>query len=187
MELMLIRHPRTTADTDVCVGQLDVAAAPGWEAHADRLVKVLGRPDRVIASPLIRAAALGRVLADRHRVTLELDARLMELHFGRWEGRRWSEIDRTESDPWAEDYLHRAPPGGESYQTLLDRIASLLGELSGTETRIALVAHAGPIRAVLTQCLGLDPSSGWRFDIGHGRLTRLIERENIWRLDLLNA
>ena len=187
MELALIRHPRTKIAADVCVGQLDVELAAGWEAHVDRLTKVLPSPDRLYSSPLQRCRRFATRLGAAYGAQPQLDERLRELHFGEWEGRRWSEIDRAESDPWAADYLHSAPPGGESYQAMLARVDAFLAGLGASFERVAVVSHAGPMRAFLVRCLDLAPEAAWKFDVGYGRLTRLSERGGSWRLEVLNA
>jgi alpha-ribazole phosphatase len=186
MELALIRHPRASAPPDVCVGQLDVDCAAGWEAHAERLSRVLATPDRLLTSPSRRCRALAERLASAYRLTPAADARLLELNFGEWEGRRWSDIGHT-ADALAADYLERAPPGGESYRDLMARIDSLLEDLGSSFERVAIVTHAGPVRGLLVRCLGLPPAAGARFDIGFGRVTRLARRGGPWTLEVLNA
>jgi alpha-ribazole phosphatase len=132
-----------------------------------------------------------RVLAERlgaaYRLVPEFDDRLQELHFGDWEGRRWSEIDRAESDPWAADYLRAAPPGGEPYEQMLVRVDAFLDDLGASFERVAIVTHAGPLRAILVRCLGLAPEAAWKLDVGYGRVTRLAQRGGDWRLEVLNA
>jgi alpha-ribazole phosphatase len=187
MELILIRHPRATVAPDSCVGHLDVDCAAGWEGHADRLQKMLAAPDRLIASPLRRCSGIAARLGAAWRVAPEFDPRLMELNFGEWEGRRWSEIDRRDHDLWPAGQLDSAPPGGESYNELLARIDAFRADLGTSFERIALVTHAGPVRALLTRCLGLAPEAGWRFEIGYGRVSRLAEHGGAWRLEVLNA
>ncbi|MCZ8131988.1 MAG: alpha-ribazole phosphatase [Steroidobacteraceae bacterium] len=187
MELALIRHPRTRIAADVCVGGLDVELAAGWEAHVDRITRVLAAPDRLYSSPLQRCRHFAERLGTAHGLGPALDERLRELNFGRWEGRRWSEIDRAESDPWAADYLRAAPPGGESYEALLARVDGFLADLGSSFERVAIVAHAGSIRAILVRCLELPPGAAWKFDVGYGRLTRLAQRGGSWRLEVLNA
>lgn len=187
MELALIRHPRTAVAADVCVGRLDVDCAPGWEAHADRLQRVLATPDRLYSSPLTRCRVLAERLGAGHGLAPTLDRRLEEIDFGTWEGRRWSDIDRAESETWAGNPLRSAPPGGESYEALLGRVDQFLAELGESFERVAIVTHAGPLRAILVRCLDLSPDAAWRFDVGYGRLTRLAQRGGAWRLEVLNA
>ncbi|MEM6354398.1 MAG: histidine phosphatase family protein [Pseudomonadota bacterium] len=140
----MLRHPRPMAPEGLCYGRLDLvpgAAAPTEIAHALVATPAAGA---VFSSPARRALVLAEALAARDGLPLRSDERLLELDFGTWEGRLWSEIDRAESDHWAEDPAHRAPPGGERFVDLLERVADILGEVP---PGAVIVSHAGPIRA----------------------------------------
>lgn len=130
-----MRHPPVPGAEGLCYGRLDLAAAePG------PLPEGLG-PRPVWSSPAQRC----RVLAEQIRGgPVLLDPRLQELDFGHWEGRRWDQIDRTESDPWAADPWAVAPPGGETFAALHARVRAVLAE---APPGCLLVTHAGPIRA----------------------------------------
>ena len=186
MELSLIRHPRPATDPDVCIGQLDVECAGGWEAHAERLARVLANPTRVYTSPARRCRALAQRLAAPLGLEPRVEARLLELDFGDWEGRRWSEIGRA-APLRAADHLNLAPPGGETWGALLGRVGAFLSTLGPELERVAIITHAGPVRAALVHCLDLPAAAGARFDVGYGRLTRLTGTGGDWRLELLNA
>jgi alpha-ribazole phosphatase len=77
----------------------------------------------------------------------------MELSFGAWEGRHWDHIPRSESDPWADDVVHRSPPGGETVTQLRQRVARAMADLAplsmSMEQVVVVVTHAGPIRVAL--------------------------------------
>lgn len=113
---------------------------------------------RFVASPLGRAREtmeLMRSSMGLHPAEYELDPRLKELTFGRWEGLTWDEVRRKdpegaarrEADKWA-----FVPPGGESYAMLKDRVALWLGDLSGPTVA---VAHGGISRVLLNMLCGL--------------------------------
>lgn len=186
MELNLIRHPRPATEPDVCIGQLDVECAAGWEAHAERLVRVMPPPQRVYTSPSRRCRVLAERLASGHRLKAQADARLLELNFGDWEGRRWSDIGHGAAAAGS-DSLSLAPPGGETWGELLARVEDFLAALPRSLEQVAIVTHSGPVRAALVNCLGLPAAAGTRFDVGYGRLTRLKETSGEWRLEVLNA
>ena len=76
----------------------------------------------------------------------------MEMDFGRWEGEFWSDIDRSESDPWAADPWNLAPPKGESYSLVHSRVGAVLMEAPAGG---CFVTHAGPIRAAMMIQRGL--------------------------------
>ena len=142
--MIFLRHPRVAAAPGLCYGRMDLDAGAGAAAEIARALELAPPVAAVIASPARRCRGLAEAVAARDGVALALDARLRELDFGAWEGRRWWDIPRPESDPWAADPWRRAPPGGETFAALHARVAAVLAE-AGPET--ALVTHAGPIRA----------------------------------------
>lgn len=144
MGMIFLRHPTPRVTPGVCYGRTELALGPGAEDEIARALLAVPRVARVIASPARRCRALAEALGRRDGVPPLLDDRLRELDFGRWEGMRWDEIPRTESDPWAADPWRRAPPGGETFAGLHARVAEAL-HAAGPDA--AIVTHAGPIRA----------------------------------------
>jgi broad specificity phosphatase PhoE len=108
---------------------------------------------KYVSSPLRRACETMEIL----RATLglqvhdyEIDARLIEIAYGEWEGLTLDEIEMRnagvlsarERDKW--DF---APPGGgESYRELADRIGNWYNSLYA-DTVVA--AHGGGVRALM--------------------------------------
>lgn len=162
MVLTVLRHPAVAAE-GLCYGRSEVPLAPGAGAAIAAAVARTPAPVRLISSPSARCRALGQALAGAHGVALETDARLMELDFGAWEGRAWAAIPRAESDPWAEDPERRAPPGGESFATLLARVRDAVAGL-GPAT---LVTHAGPVRALWMMGEGMGFQAAFRRPVPH--------------------
>jgi alpha-ribazole phosphatase len=80
-----------------------------------------------------------------HRV----DARLLEIHYGAWQGRAWTAIEQEDGERFADfmqHWQHAAPPGGEGLRDLERRVASWYVELGAGDH--LLVAHAGVVRAL---------------------------------------
>ena len=159
MQVFLIRHPRPVVDPGVCYGRLDVDCDDPQPVAA-RLRLPPGTT--VLSSPLRRARRLADALAVPARVGVQLDARLAEIDFGDWEGRRWDDIERAAIDDWAADVLNFTPPGGESVADLQRRVIDFASELTTTLAgpRVALVTHAGVIRALLGHWRAL-PTAEW--------------------------
>jgi alpha-ribazole phosphatase len=167
--LYLVRHTTPDIAPGVCYGQLDVAPAATFADEAAQTLRWLPQADLFIASPLLRAARLAEQLAQAQRAELRLDARLMEMGFGAWEGRPWEAIARTELDAWAADFMGYAPPGGESAAQLMQRAQALLQDLALLpHPTIALVAHAGSIRALLAHLGGQPLAATLRWDLPYG-------------------
>ncbi len=152
MELTVLRHPRVSAQ-GLCYGRCDVALAEGHAAQTAALVKTLPAPRVLVTSPAERCRVVADALARRHGVDPRIEPALQELNFGDWEGVPWDQIDRRDSDHWAEDPVTRAPPRGESFQQLSTRVLACVAALDGHAT---LVTHAGPIRALRMAAEGLS-------------------------------
>ena len=145
-------------------GRLDVDCEDP-QPIAARLKSRLPAGTTVIASPLRRARRLAEALLPQIRI----DERLSEIDFGDWEGKAWDDIDRAALDRWAADVLGFVPPGGESVAQLQSRVIDFAKELRGLEIpRVALVTHAGVIRALFGHWRQL-PDREWtqlKFDFG---------------------
>lgn len=124
--LWLWRHPRPEGAAGRCIGQTDL---PLHHRRAKRLAHRIratarrhGLPRAVWTSPLRRCADVGRWLARwgwRHHI----DARLLELDFGAWDGRPWTAIAWAEVQAWEADFSGHAPGGGEPLAAMARRVA----------------------------------------------------------------
>jgi alpha-ribazole phosphatase len=148
MSLFLVRHTAVAVDKGVCYGISDVPLAGTFEDTAKLLLQNLPpAPWHVISSPSTRC----RKLAESFGPFTTIDGRLRELDFGEWEMRRWDDIPRAEIDLWSADFVHRAPPGGESFAALADRAEACIADISekSSSENVLVVTHAGVIRALL--------------------------------------
>lgn len=154
MNLFLVRHTAVAVDEGVCYGSSDVPLAATFAQTAKLLrAKLPPQPWRVITSPAQRC----RKLAESFGVPATIDARLLELNFGEWELRRWSDISREEIDFWSADFVNRAPPAGETFAALASRAEACVAEIAPTcaDENILIITHGGVIRALLAPRRGL--------------------------------
>jgi alpha-ribazole phosphatase len=167
--LTLVRHTTPAIAPGICYGRLDIGLAPGFRQEAEQALGWMARPDLILASPLARAARLAEYLAQAHQTELRIDARLVEMNFGAWEGRPWDRIARAQLDAWSADLMGFAPPGGEPASALLARAGALLRELHAMpHAHIAIVAHAGSLRALLAQLAGVPLETALRWELAYG-------------------
>lgn len=173
MELHLIRHPRPEVAAGVCYGQLDVGLAEPAATVAERLRPLLPARYELHTSPLRRTRALAEALSESAG-EVRCDARLAEIHFGAWEGRRFDDIGPA-IDDWAADPMGFHAPGGESATEMAARVHAWLAELIARQPDLpqVVVGHGGPLRAIAGHLLGLPPQRWLTLDFACGHASRL--------------
>ena len=155
----LIRHAATAWTTAGRVqGHADLPLSPEGEAQVARWrlpadLAHLQTDGRLgwTASPLRRAVETARALG---AATPDLDPRLMEMHYGTWQGLTHAEV----AEAAREGGWDQRPPGGESPAEVLARARAWLDALAGAEcpdTWIA-VTHGGVIRVLLAAAIRWD-------------------------------
>lgn len=149
MKLWLVRHAHPLIAPGVCYGATDVASDPqAMLAVAQALSKTLPQEVPVVSSPLARCECLARCLQGlRPDLTYTVDARLAEMDFGHWEGRRWDSIPQADFDRWTADFSGYRFGGKTSVHEFLQRVASLWDETLCSGIDAAWITHAGVIRA----------------------------------------
>ena len=191
MDLYLIRHTRPQIEAGICYGQLEVPLALTCVQDCAKVAARLPSVEAVWTSPQARCRPLAEAIAMRVGVAPVSDDRLRELGFGEWEGRRWETIGRDESERWAADYWNVSPPSGETYRELYARVCLALAEiLACNAQRVAVVTHAGPIRAALVRGLRLDSRRYPEIKLDYGGINLLCAyapNDAAWRLEYLNG
>lgn len=165
----------------------EVEGGSRFRGHTDDALTAIGldqmhaaingkqRWDRVISSPLVRCTTFAEEYARRYSTPLSFDARLMEMHFGAWEGRTAAELMATDADALTRfwnDPLHNTPPGGEPLAQFQARVLDAWNHIV-TEylaQRVLIVTHGGVIRVLLCQVTGVSMAQLQEFSVGHGQL-----------------
>jgi probable phosphoglycerate mutase len=124
-----------------------------------------------VSSPLSRA----RETMERVRATLlldpgsyDIDARLLEISYGQWEGLTLSEIHAREPEVLTQrerDKWDFTPPAGESYRELTRRVSAWY-ETVTCDTVVA--AHGGVARALIAHLGILPDEAATHADVVHG-------------------
>ena len=184
-------------------GQTDWNAESRLQGQADTDINALGRTqaDRngrrlaelvedpaafdFVASPLRRT----RETMERLRTAMGLpagdyrtDMRLMELHFGDWQGRTFAELEKEQPgisaarhrDKW--NYL---PPGehAETYEMLVERVRPWLESVAQPTV---CVTHGGIVRAVFKLTGIMDAAQAAAMNVPQDRILRLRDGALEW-------
>jgi len=136
LNLLLTRHGKAAAGDVVLGGQLDLPLTDEGRAEARALAGRLSgvRVDRIIASPMLRALETAQTIATGRPV--EVDERLRELDYGRWEGLTGDEIEVLDPElraRWDADPAGTHSPGGECGNDVAARARSFIADLLAAE------------------------------------------------------
>lgn len=136
----------------------------------------------IVSSTLSRCAAFAGELAQRHAIPLELDARLMEIGFGEWEGRTAAEVTAQDAMLlkrfWL-DPLNNVPPGAEKMTAFRDRVIPAWEDILTRHhgKHVLIVGHAGVIRMVVRHVLDMPLERVFRLSVPNAGITRVrVER-----------
>lgn len=167
-DLILIRHaPAAVAGR--LFGRTDVEARID-PASIDALGAGLGRVARVVSSPARRCRQTAEALFGGHLQ----DPRLWEQDFGAHDGLPFDRLPDLGVLDGA-DLAAYAAPGGESFADLCARTAPALrehGQAACNSGPVALVVHAGVVRAALALVTGHVPGA-LTFEVATLSVTRL--------------
>ncbi len=177
--LVLVRHAEPSEHVrGRCHGRLDVRLSPQGHRQAERLAGTLDRSGVVAlyTSPSRRAVETAAPLAAACGLTPLLDERLAEIDFGELEGRGYDEIASSHPElyrRWMTAPARVRFPGGESYARLRRRVlaatAAILDRHPGQT--VAVVSHAGALRAILADCLAMPASAIFRLEVGYATIS----------------
>ena len=164
--LVLTRHGATDrSDPEQHLGQrIDIPLSESGRSAAEKLGRRLAGVDflRVISSPLTRAQETARAVASAAPV--EIDLRLAEMDYGRWEGLTYEQIEEKDAElrrEWEADPESLACPGGESGADVARRVRAFLDDLMAREPAttderpVLAVAHSTTNRVLLAAALGV--------------------------------
>ncbi|HEX6970524.1 MAG TPA: bifunctional RNase H/acid phosphatase [Micromonosporaceae bacterium] len=160
--LLLVRHGETefTAQRRYS-GRGDVPLTPkGVEQARAVAVRVAGlapQPAVVLTSPLSRCTATAEAIAGVTGAAVVVDPDLVECDFGAWEGRTFAEVRAqwpAELDVWLAS-TQVAPPGGESFAQIADRLRRFRAKLSEKYRgqAVVVVSHVSPLKLLLRDAL----------------------------------
>jgi broad specificity phosphatase PhoE len=170
--LYLVRHGETLANLEYrYIGTSDNPLSSHGETQAFQLAEALsGLPiAAVYSSPLQRAYHTALPIATYLNLEVQIVDDLRECNFGLWEGMSRAEVlerspeDRQRYHEW-EHNTSIAPPGGESFETLQQRVVTAVEYLAQAhpDQAIVLVSHVGPIKVLLGAALGAPLTSAFR-------------------------
>jgi alpha-ribazole phosphatase len=193
-KLLLVRHGETELNSSQRYwGKTDVPLGSEGTRQAERLRSRLAseKIDCLYCSQLKRALTTAGIIASNRNLKLTGCSELNEIDFGKIEGLDFTEVSARFPEV-ARSWIERSPqltyPGGESLDQMEKRVASFRDRLeshAGNDT-VLIVAHAGILRTLICQLMGLEMKHRWmmRLDLASLSIIETYPEGSI--LSLLN-
>ena len=170
-ELYLLRHG-SLGQSNKYIGKTDLLLTEQGIEEINKVASTL----RTIAFQKVFCSPLSRCRQSLDLLNLPAPSDyvddLREIDFGRWEGKDFSEISRSDEENvrmWATSPETFCFPEGESIQAFRKRIEEFYHAISDAdEEKILIVSHGGVIRHLLCFLLNLSPDKYLMFSVQTG-------------------
>ncbi|OLT40973.1 phosphoglycerate mutase [Serinicoccus sp. CNJ-927] len=192
------RHGETEHNASgIYQGQLDTELSVRGREQAQRAAEVLAARGavRLVTSDLTRAVQTATCLAERTGLRAEPDARLREIHVGRWQGLTHQEV--LARDPEAQQALERGEDvvrgqTGERVADVAARARAVFEEVVADLPEhgpAVLASHGLASRALVCAVVGLDFQQASQALVGlrNCHWAELVEHATGWRLEAWNV
>lgn len=191
MRLYLIRHVQTVDNQKGCYcGQIETAISDEGYRQIERLSNIdfLRHISKAFVSPMKRTVQTAEAFCDAPIVIQELK----EIHFGEMEGLTFKQVRDTFPREYqkmieqGDDYQY---PKGESLPQFCRRVQSGLQQILDRvqeEEEVAIVAHAGTIRVILSLLLEQEYHMYWRFRVDNASISVVEIRDDFAVIEALN-
>jgi probable phosphoglycerate mutase len=144
-----------------------------------------GKPiGRIVSSPLRRCIGSAWPLAQRARIAVEIQPRLVEISHGDWEGRLRGDIAREDAktfDLWQSHPESVKFAGGESLTDVLRRWRAFAATVSGKD-EVVLVTHDVLVRLAILDATGRGLDAFWEPRVVNGGYAHFEVDDGAWRL-----
>ncbi len=161
--ILLVRHCEAFGNTQsLFQGHTDCEISGSGEIQLE-LVGLRCRNmqiDAIYSSPLKRAYATACAINKYHNLPIQIDARLIEINGGVWEGLSWAELPTLypdEMEHWNKRPHEFAPPGGESMREVYARMWNGVTDMvrNNPNKTVCITSHGCAIRNFLCRAMGL--------------------------------
>lgn len=172
-------------------GQTAMSAAKQYSGRANPELTELGKKqalaaaqaladthiDAVVCSPLRRCQHTAAAVVEGRDLQVETVEGLIEVDFGRWEGKTFAEADAADPElhaRWLQD-TSVACPGGESLRAVHRRVSAARRDLQKRYEgkTVLVVSHVNPIKSFIRQALDSGPQTPLHLFLGLASLSEV--------------
>ncbi len=188
--VLLFRHGQTVSNQvhriqghlDSPLSELGVRQAKALGSHLKRY-----NIDALYTSSLGRARQTAQIVADFNGLVPVSEDRLKEVCFGESEGKTWAEIELHFPEmaaKWHRHEKHAVFPGGETRESVADRVMNLLQEWTSSHSKqtVAACTHGGVLACVAAKILGIPAGIRPMLDMTNTAIHELSYSEGKWKI-----
>jgi len=192
--VFIIRHGTTAYNVGEkrVRGRIDLSLSKEGFEEAEKIGKVLSstKIDVIYYSPIKRAKQTAEAIKKyQPNADFVEEPLLIDLSFGDWEGKTYSEIFKTKE---AQERFRKQPssfiiPNGETFYQGLDRIHRLFSRLKKQkEDTVALVTHGAIINLILIYLYKTNIDLFWRLSVEPGSISEIELQEDWYKIIKVN-
>ena len=167
-EIILARHGETEWNVEeIFRGRIDIELNETGIKQAKLLAEYLSglKIDAIYSSPLKRASKTAEIIADYHKLDIEITPGLMDFNYGKWQGLPHQEVkDKYKElhNEWISSPQRVKIPAGESLDEVRERAKGMVNDvITKYKGTVVLVSHRVVNKVLICALLGLDNSHFW--------------------------
>ena len=167
-QIILVRHEQTTWNVkEIFRGRIDIELSETGMKQTELLAEYLShfKLEAIYSSPLRRALKTAEMIADYHKLGVEIAPGLIDFNYGEWQGLPHQEVKDKYKElyaKWINNPDQVKIPAGESLDDVreraLDVVNNVVAKYEGT---VVLVSHRVVNKVLICALLGLDNSHFW--------------------------
>jgi len=192
--IILIRHGETVWNAEGRIqGHEDIALSERGVRQAQLVAERLSNIQihAVYSSDLLRAKETAEIIAARHGLKVNPTSALREAYLGSWQGKTLAEV--AETDPelvalWLSNSAVHRPPKAEKLEDVQARAVAAVKQITEDhpDQNVAVVAHGGPIKAIICWAIEAPISSMRLIRLDNGSITCIRGDKTRMRLEVCN-
>lgn len=192
--IYLVRHGQTAWNKEeIFRGRTDVPLDETGLKQAELAGEFFREMEihKIYSSPLSRALETAKRIAQVHHLEVHSLQGLIDMSFGRWEGRSHKEVKANDKEiyrQWREQPHLVRLPGGETLDEVRARGMAALEEVihENPGKTLILVSHRVLCKVLICAILGLDNSHFWQIVQDTTAINLIQYKEGKYILSLMN-
>jgi len=168
-EIILARHGETEWNVaEVFRGRVDIDLSETGVKQAELLAGYLSPSaiEAIYSSPLKRALKTAEIIAQPHKLKVNVEPDLIDFNFGRWQGLSHQEVKEKYGELYATWITHPEQvrmPDGETLADVRKRVIRVIDKVIKKYTgTMLIVGHRVVNKIIICALLGLDNSHFWK-------------------------